>query len=153
MTMIGNFDLTAVSISKPENPKAESPSIATTILPKLDALEAIAFKSNSSVTMARSPTMPYSRENGEFSPISSEWLSTWTNLTFSLNLGTSPKCNIQFNLAPSKRTTSAYFSANDLADETLRGESSGMTPLPIGVGKNGRLYFSTKFLNSFDALA
>jgi hypothetical protein len=48
--------------------------------------------------------------------------------------------------------TSAYFKANDLAALTFNGWESGITPFPIGVGRNGILTFYINSLIYFSAL-
>lgn len=68
------------------------------------------------------------------------------NWQLSSNLGGKPKCNIQFNLAPTNKMTSASPKAVDLAADTFRLLESGTTPLPIGVGKNGNFVDSMNFI-------
>ncbi|KAH3687418.1 hypothetical protein WICPIJ_001595 [Wickerhamomyces pijperi] len=75
-------------------------------------------------TNAISPTTLCSIASGELLPISSACVSTWTNLTFLWNLGASPKCRIQFILAPNKTITSEFINACDLAEETFNGFES-----------------------------
>ena len=72
-------------------------------------------------------------------------------MTLGLNLGGSPKCKIQFNLAPIKTITSDYFNAIDRAGLMFRGCESGTTPFPIGVGKNGTFKELTRFITSASA--
>lgn len=84
--------------------------------------------------------------------ISYAWMSAWITFTFLLKRGAYPKCKIQFNLAPKSITTSAYFNAKDLAALTFKGWESGITPFPIGVGKNGIFTFSMNSLTYFSAL-
>jgi hypothetical protein len=86
-------------------------------------------------------------------PSSSAATSTWTILTFGLNFGGSPKCRIQFNLAPRSKITSASFRAVLLADDAFNMELSGTTPLPIGVGRNGILVDEIKVLMATSARA
>ena len=63
-------------------------------------------------------------------------MSNWINLASGLNCGASPYESIQFNLAPIKITTSAFFNDNErAAAECL--SSSGTRPLAIDIGKNG----------------
>lgn len=87
-----------------------------------------------------------------------------------------PKCNIQFNRAPSNIIKSASFKAlltiknkNNNKNQTNVGflffiyvdraaamqnsESSSTTPFPIGVGKNGIFSVLTNCVISFSALA
>lgn len=63
------------------------------------------------------------------------------------------KERIQFSFAPTRRTTSASFNAVDRAAETLYGLESGMTPLPMGVGRNGNPVRSINFLSGSSARA
>ena len=57
-----------------------------------------------------------------------------------------------FNI-PSVNKISKWMTYLDLAGATHKGWSSGITPLPMGVGKNGSLQPSTKSLTAFSAPA
>lgn len=60
---------------------------------------------------------------------------------------------IQFNLAPSTRTTSAFFSAVDRAEAVLQGWESAMIPFPIGVARKGICVLSMSSRKTVSALA
>lgn len=66
-------------------------------------------------------------------------------LTSLSNLGGLPKCKIQFNLAPTNTIKSAFPRARLLAALTQFLCSSLINPFPIGVGRKGKLLFSTSF--------
>lgn len=83
---------------------------------------------------------------------SSAQMSTWMTLTLLWKRGGLPKCNIQLSLAPSSKTTSHCCRAVVLALATQRSSVSGTTPLPIGVGKNGRPVEKISRCTGFSAL-
>ena len=83
---------------------------------------------------------------------SSGRISTYINLTSYLNLGGTPKCNIQLTLAPNRIIKSEFYKAVDLAEDTLLLWLSGTTPFPIGVGRNGNPVISMNSLIAFSDL-
>ena len=58
-------------------------------------------------------------------------------LNATVSRGGAPKWRIQLRRAPIRKMTSAFWSAKVRAGATESGLSSGTTPLPIGVGRNG----------------
>ena len=103
-------------------------------------------------TILMSPTIP-SSGFPEFLPISSAEMSTWINWAAGFHFGASPKWRIQLRRAPSISTTSASLSAVLRALAVLAGWESATTPLPIGVGRNGRFVLSMRSLITPSALA